>query len=61
MEEKLFNFLMIMFFYMILSYGVGPLVYYILIEETLLGAGKGYMIGSVVSVLLWLVYGSKLV
>jgi hypothetical protein len=46
---------------MILSYGVGPLVYYILIEETLLGAGKGYMIGSVVSVILWLVlvYGSK--
>jgi hypothetical protein len=61
MEEKFRNYIMIMFFYMILSYAVAPTLYYILIDSSLIGAGKGFMIGSVASIVLWLVYGSMLV
>jgi hypothetical protein len=61
MDEKLKTFVMIMVFYMVLSYALGPFVYYKFVDETLHGAGKGFMLGSVLSIVLWLSYGSKLI
>ena len=51
----------IMFFYILLSYVFFPLVFYYLIENTLTSAGHGFVVGSLISVLLWLFYGSKMV
>jgi uncharacterized membrane protein len=55
------TFLGIMAFYAILTYVVFPFVYYNFVEKTLKGAGKGFILGSVVSVLLWALVGSKMV
>lgn len=51
----------IMFFYILLSYVFFPLAFYYLIESTLSSAGNGFVVGSLISVLLWLFYGSKMV
>jgi hypothetical protein len=59
MEDNEKKFIAIMLFYIILSYVVGPYVYYIYVEKTLAGAGNGFIIGSIVSIVLWYAYGSK--
>uniref|UniRef100_A0A6C0B727 Uncharacterized protein n=1 Tax=viral metagenome TaxID=1070528 RepID=A0A6C0B727_9ZZZZ len=51
----------IMMFYIILSYIIFPLGFYFLLDNTLTSAGHGFVIGSLISVLLWLGYGSKMV
>jgi hypothetical protein len=51
----------IMAFYAILTYVVFPMIYYSFVEKTLKGAGKGFILGSVISVLLWVLAGSKMV
>lgn len=61
MEEKMKTYIMIMFVYMLITYILGPVLYYTFVDKTLVGAGKGFLIGSVLSIILWLVYGSKLV
>jgi len=51
----------IMVFYALLTYVIFPYIYYANVEKTLKGAGKGFILGSVVSVLLWVLFGSKMV
>ena len=53
-------FAQIMVFYVFLSYVLGPVVFYYAFGKTLKSAGNGFMVGSVVSILLWHFYGSKM-
>jgi hypothetical protein len=54
------TFIGIMAFYAILTYIVFPLVFYYLGKKKLTNAGYGFIIGSIVSVVLWLTVGSKM-
>ena len=54
-------FLSVMFFYAILTFLIGPLIGYYLGGKTLDSAGNGFIVGSVLSIVLWLVVGKKLV
>ncbi len=51
----------IMFFYFILSFVIGPIFMYYIKAKTLRNAGDGYMIGSIISILLWLFVGRKMI
>ena len=51
----------IMAFYAILTYFVFPMIFYYTMGKTAHAAGKGFIMGSVVSVLLWHFYGSKMI
>jgi len=61
MDKKVQTFMGIMAFYALLSCVLGPLAFYYLVDNTLLSAGNGFMVGSVLSILLWNVFGKKLV
>lgn len=50
----------IMAFYAVLTYLIFPVVFYYTMGKTLKAAGNGFVMGSVVSVLLWMFYGSKM-
>ena len=50
----------IMAFYAVLTYLIFPVVFYYTMGKTLNAAGNGFVLGSVVSVLLWMFYGSKM-
>lgn len=60
-QKDLSTFGGIMFFYILLSYIIFPLIFYYSIESSLSSAGHGFVVGSLISVLLWLFYGSKMV
>jgi hypothetical protein len=55
------NFLMAMLFYILLSYVIGPLFFYYFVNKSLLSAGNGFAFGSILSVILWYTYGSKMI
>jgi hypothetical protein len=55
------KFIAIMFFYMILSYIIFPVIFYYLMGRTLASAGNGATVGSLVSIALWYFYGSKMI
>ena len=61
MSSGLQTFISIMAFYAILSYIIGPLVFYYFMERSLSSAGNGFIAGSILSVLLWVMVGSKMV
>ena len=62
MDKSKFNtFLYIMAFYIFISYILGPLAFYYLIDKSLISAGNGFIAGSILSIVLWLVVGSKMV
>jgi len=61
MSSKLTTFLGIMAFYILLSYVLFPLAFYYLVEKSLKSAGNGFVLGSAISIILWYVYGSKLI
>jgi hypothetical protein len=62
MEKTKFNtFLYIMAVYIFISYVLGPIAFYYLIDKSLLSAGNGFIAGSILSIILWLVVGSKMV
>jgi len=64
MEKITFDvnmFLMIMLFYIFLSYIVGPIVGYYVLGKTVKGAGNGFVAGSVLSIILWYTVGQKMV
>ena len=46
-----------MAFYAILACILMPLFFYYVLDNTLMSAGNGFIIGSVVSVLLWNFFG----
>ena len=54
-------FLGIMTFYILLSYVVFPIIFYYSMGKTLKSAGNGFVVGSMISILLWYFYGSKMI
>lgn len=61
MASKLSTFVGIMLFYILLSYLVFPLIFYYAFNRTLESAGKGFIVGSIISILLWHFYGNKMI
>ena len=57
---KLNTFVGIMAFYAVLTYLVFPIAFYYLGKKKLTNAGYGFIVGSIVSVLLWVTVGSKM-
>jgi hypothetical protein len=55
------TFFMIMLFYILLSYLIGPMFFYYFIDKSLLSAGNGFAVGSILSIVLWYTYGSKII
>lgn len=51
----------IMLFYIILSYLVVPAIFYYVFGKSLASAGNGFVVGSILSIILWYTYGSKMV
>ena len=54
-------FLSVMAFYILLSYLIMPLAFYYLGDKTLMSAGNGFIVGSLVSVALWLTFRSSII
>jgi hypothetical protein len=54
------DFVKIMLFYAIISYIIGPFIGY-QIKNNLLDAGTGFVIGSIISIILWYIYGKDLI
>jgi hypothetical protein len=61
MSENLKTFAYIMLFYAILSCVIGPLIFYFLLGKTLENAGNGFVLFSIISILLWYTKGRKMV
>jgi hypothetical protein len=61
MDKKFQTFLGIMVFYIVLSYIIFPLGFYYLAGKSLLSAGNGFIVGSIISILLWYNFGKKMV
>jgi hypothetical protein len=61
MEKGLATFSSIMLFYAVLACFLTPLVFYFIGNRSLKVAGHGFLVGSVVSMVLWVMYGSKMV
>jgi hypothetical protein len=59
--NKTQTFIGIMAFYAILTYIAFPLAFYYLGKKKLINAGYGFITGSIVSILLWLMVGNKMV
>ena len=51
----------VMAFYAVLTYIIFPAIAYFLFGKTLDAAGNGFIVGSIISVVLWKVYGFGLV
>lgn len=58
---KLNTFVGVIAFYAFLACVLFPVVFYYTFNRSLVNAGNGYVIGSLVSIMLWFVYGNKLV
>jgi hypothetical protein len=54
-------FLFVMVFYILLSYLIMPLAFYYLGDKTLMSAGNGFIVGSLISVGLWLTFRSSII
>ena len=64
MEKITFDmnkFMMIMMFYIFLSYILGPIVGYYSMGKNVKAAGNGFVAGSVLSIILWYMVGQKMV
>lgn len=55
------KFSMIMLFYILLTYILGPIIGYYTLGKTAMAAGNGFVAGSLISILLWYMVGSKMV
>ena len=61
MDLKTTQFIGIMSFYALLSYVIFPLGFYYLVNKSLCAAGNGFIVGSVISIVLWLLVGRKMI
>lgn len=50
-----------MIFYIILSYLIMPLAFFYIFDKTLMSAGNGFIVGSIMSILLWLSFRSYII
>lgn len=60
MNNSLWIFTRIMLFYVFLSYLLMPIIFYYSFGKNLMSAGNGFVVGSIISIILWYVYGSKM-
>jgi hypothetical protein len=61
MTNSITTFMSIMLFYAILSFIIGPLIFYYVGKKSLKMAGYGFVIFSIINIILWFVYGQKMV
>ena len=61
MTPKQTTFVSIMFFYALLSYVLMPGFFFYFVEKSLKSAGNGFILGSLVSIVLWVTVGSKMI
>ena len=61
MSNSIITFMSIMLFYAILSCVIGPVIFYYLGKKSLKNAGYGFVIFSIINIILWFVYGQKMV
>lgn len=61
MEKSVQMFLGMMAFYAILSFVLGPLLFYFFWKKSLKVAGYGFIVGSILSIILWIFFGEKMV
>jgi len=59
-NSNFMRFIQIMVFYVLISYILFPLLGYFMFGKTLQSAGNGFAIGSIISIILWYVYGRTL-
>lgn len=55
------KFAQIMLFYILLTFFIMPFLFYFFIKKSDASAGNGFVVGSILSLMLWLFYGSKMV
>ena len=61
MNANFQKFLSIMGFYILLSYVIFPAGFYYFVEKSLLSAGNGFVVGSIISVALWYSFGRTMI
>ncbi len=61
MTSQIITFIYIMFFYAILSCIIGPILFYFIGNKSLQSAGNGFVVFSIISILLWYYKGRKMV
>ena len=61
MNNKVQTFVGIMVFYAVLACALFPLGFYYFVDKTLLGAGNGFVLGSLASIALWLGFGKNMI
>ena len=61
MDKKMQTFVGIMAFYAILTFIVFPVGFYYLVNKSLMSAGNGFVVGSLLSIVLWFVFGRTLI
>ena len=61
MNTNIQMFMGIMGFYVLLSYVIFPVVFYYFGGKTLSSAGNGFIVGSIISILLWMFFGKKMI
>jgi hypothetical protein len=61
MDKESWVFIRIMLFYIILSYVIIPVIFYYASGGSLSRAGDGSVVGSILSIILWYTYGSKMI
>jgi hypothetical protein len=59
--SNLNTFVGVIAFYVFLACILFPVVFYYAFNRSLVTAGNGYVAGSLLSIVLWFVYGNKLV
>jgi hypothetical protein len=59
--KSLEMFIAVMAFYAVLSCALMPVAFYYLGNRTLKSAGNGFLVGSVVTVVMWLSFRSQIV
>lgn len=60
-KSKFYAFLYIMTFYIFISYILAPIAFYYFMDKSLVSAGNGFAVGSIISIILWFMVGSKMV
>ena len=60
-DKKHYTFTAIMAFYVFLAHILFPSIYYYYIERSYKSAGTGFVVGSLVSIVLWYSIGSKMI
>jgi hypothetical protein len=59
--HKAERYVFVMGFYTVLTFTIFPMIFYFLIEETLVSAGNGFVVGALLSVILWFAHGKDMV